>query len=96
MENTEEYKRHILYFFFKSEENATKAAEKFNNVRGDNFISVRTAQKWFQRFNTVQQKNLKVSKYFDSKPEYFYKQGIYKLPNIWQLVVDNNGKYIID
>lgn len=50
MENSDEYKRHVLYFLFRSGENATKAVEKLNTVHGENFISIRTAQKWFKKF----------------------------------------------
>ncbi len=50
MENSDEYKRHVLYFLFRSGENATKATEKLNTVHGENFISIRTAQKWFKKF----------------------------------------------
>ena len=35
MENSDEYKRHVLYLFFKSGENATKVAEKLNMARGE-------------------------------------------------------------
>lgn len=52
MENTKEYKRHVLYFLFQSGENATKATEKLNRVHGENFISTRTVQKWFKKFKS--------------------------------------------
>jgi len=31
-----------------------------------------------------------------SKPVSFYRQGIRKLPEIWQKVVDANGEYLAD
>ena len=54
MENSDEYKRHVLYFFFKSGKNATKEAEKLNMVHGEKFISISTSQKWFERLKKVQ------------------------------------------
>ena len=39
-----------LYFFFRSGKNATKAAEKLSMVHGENFISLRIAQKRFEKF----------------------------------------------
>ena len=46
MENSDEYKRHVVYFLFKSGENA---AEKLNIVHGEQFISIKTTKKWLER-----------------------------------------------
>ncbi|XP_023217668.1 histone-lysine N-methyltransferase SETMAR-like [Centruroides sculpturatus] len=44
------YKRAVLYFFFLSGETARSAAIKINSVHGAHTISVRSAQKWFEKF----------------------------------------------
>ena len=40
MENSDEHKTQVLYFFFNSEENGTKAAEKLNIVYGKKLINI--------------------------------------------------------
>lgn len=37
-----------------------------------------------------------VSEFFESKPQKFYYDGIMKLPEKWQKVIDNNGQYVLD
>ena len=37
-----------------------------------------------------------VYEYFGSKPKSFYKKGIHMLLKRWELVIDNDGKHIID
>ena len=34
--------------------------------------------------------------FFADKDQKFYKRGIMKLPEIWQKIIEQNGKYIID
>ena len=36
-----------------------------------------------------------VEKFFVEKPERFWKDGIFKLHDIWRKVVEQNGNYII-
>ncbi|EGI58226.1 Histone-lysine N-methyltransferase SETMAR, partial [Acromyrmex echinatior] len=37
-----------------------------------------------------------LKKFFADKPQKFYTDGIMKLPEKWQKVIDNNGQYILD
>jgi len=37
-----------------------------------------------------------LKKFFVHKPQKFYTDGIIKLPEKWQKVIDNNGQYILD
>ena len=37
-----------------------------------------------------------LGKFFNNKPQKFYTDGIMKLPEKWQKVIDNNGQYILD
>jgi len=37
-----------------------------------------------------------LAKFFDNKPQKFYNDGIMKLSEKWQKVIDNNGHYILD
>lgn len=37
-----------------------------------------------------------VSEFFESKPQKFYTDGIMKLTEKWQKVIDNNGQYVLD
>ncbi|KAG5666128.1 hypothetical protein PVAND_017697 [Polypedilum vanderplanki] len=45
-------------------------------------------------FNTLHEIELFLNNYFESKPQDYYKRGIYKLPGIWQSIVNNNGHYL--
>jgi len=37
-----------------------------------------------------------LAKFFDNKPQNFYNDGIMKLSEKWQKVIDNNGHYVFD
>ena len=52
MESTEQEIRHILSFYFLRGKNATKAAEKFCEVYGPDTVTIRTAQRRFDRFRS--------------------------------------------
>lgn len=54
-----------------------------NNLRGISFNNDVELQNWLHEF-------------FASKPANFYKQGIQKLPERWEAVVNNAGEYLID
>lgn len=49
-----------------------------------------------KKFNSADELKDAVSNFFASKSNTFYKQGIGMLPERWQLIIDNEGKYIID
>ena len=42
--------RHLLLFHFNGQENASEAARNICKVHGEEAITERTAQKWFQKF----------------------------------------------
>lgn len=46
-----------------------------------------------KRFANINEIKMHLSAYFDSKPTEFYRQGIEKLPLIWQKIIDSNGDY---
>uniref|UniRef100_A0A0K2UG07 Histonelysine Nmethyltransferase SETMARlike [Ceratitis capitata] n=1 Tax=Lepeophtheirus salmonis TaxID=72036 RepID=A0A0K2UG07_LEPSM len=52
MEISKEEIRHILHFYYLQGKNASKATKKICDVYGDDTISVRVAQQWFQRFRS--------------------------------------------
>ena len=37
-----------------------------------------------------------LGKFFNNKQQKFYTDGIMKLPEKWQKVIDNNGQYVLD
>ncbi|CAH2092000.1 unnamed protein product [Euphydryas editha] len=37
-----------------------------------------------------------LAKFFDDKPQKFYTDGIMKLPEKWEKIIDNNGQYVLD
>ena len=37
-----------------------------------------------------------LDKFFNNKPQKFYTDGIIKLSEKWQKVIDNNGQYVLD
>ena len=52
MESTKQEIRHILRFYYLRGKNATKAAEKICEVYGSDTVTIRTAQRWFDRFRS--------------------------------------------
>jgi len=37
-----------------------------------------------------------LGKFLNNKPQKFYTDGIMKLPEKWQKIIDNNGQYVLD
>ena len=54
-----------------------------NSLRGVSFNNDAELRAWLDKF-------------FESRPEDFYRRGIEKLVERWEEVVKNNGEYIID
>jgi histone-lysine N-methyltransferase SETMAR len=52
MESTKQEIRHILRFYYLRGKTATKAAEKIRVVYGPDTVTIRTAQRWFDRFRS--------------------------------------------
>ena len=48
------------------------------------------------KFSNEDQVQEFVKNFFTSKPEEFYTKGIEELPDKWQQVIANDGKYMID
>jgi len=54
-----------------------------NSLHGKHFVSEEAVKQHLEQF-------------FAEKDRKFFEQGIIKLPERWQKIVDNNGQYIID
>ncbi|KAA5785601.1 hypothetical protein F3H09_31080 [Pseudomonas aeruginosa] len=54
MSESNEEIRYILKFYYKKGKNATQAARKNCDVYGPSAVSVRVAQIWFKRFQSIQ------------------------------------------
>ena len=52
MESIKQEIRHILRFYYLKGKNATKAAEKFCEVYAPDTVTIRTAQRWLDRFRS--------------------------------------------
>jgi hypothetical protein len=49
-----------------------------------------------KKFETRDDIKLALTSFFSSKPELFYRQGIEKLVKRWEIIMNNNGHYILD
>ena len=49
-----------------------------------------------KEFNSKEEVVIVITKFFQSKPPNYYRNGIKSLPDKWSLIVQNNGEYIID
>ena len=49
-----------------------------------------------ETFNDDEAVESRLVQFFADKDQKFYKRGIMKLPERWQKVIEQNGKYIID
>ena len=68
-----------------------------NNVRTILFDSrVRCPLLNGETFNDDEAVKSHLVKFFADKDQKFYERGIMKLPERWQKVIEQNGKYIID
>ena len=52
MESTKQEIRHILRFYYLRGKNARKAVKKICEVNGHDTVTIRTAQRWFDRFRS--------------------------------------------
>jgi histone-lysine N-methyltransferase SETMAR len=46
-----------------------------------------------KRFENIGEMRVSLGQFFDSKPQDFYRRGIYLLPEKWQQVIDVDGEY---
>jgi histone-lysine N-methyltransferase SETMAR len=46
-----------------------------------------------KHFQNAEEMRLSLAQFFDSKPQEFYRRGIYQLPEKWQQVIDVDGEY---
>jgi histone-lysine N-methyltransferase SETMAR len=49
-----------------------------------------------KKFDTLEALKKHLDQFFDEKPRKFYEDGIMKLPERWQKVIEQNGQYIVD
>jgi histone-lysine N-methyltransferase SETMAR len=49
-----------------------------------------------KKFDTLEALKKHLDQFFSEKPQNFYEDGIMKLPERWQKVIDQNGQYIVD
>ena len=78
-----EHFRHILLFEFNAETFALSMGMIHLLRELHSSLSHSELKNWLTDF-------------FESKPEEFFKRGIFKLPDRWEAVVNSEGEYIID
>jgi len=69
----------------------------FTRPRASDFHLFRLSQNSLngKSFNSLVEVKNHLKKFFAEKPERFWKDGIFKLPERWRKIVEQNGTYII-